>query len=130
MARVVLDTNAWVALVAGDQGIADVLSTADAVILPSIVLGELLDGFLGGTREEDNRRILARFRNKPRTVVAPITADTAEWFAVIKQGLRRKGRTIPINDVWIAACAMEHGAQLLTLDGHFKDIEGLVLVRK
>ncbi len=130
MARIVLDTNAWVALVAGDRDMAEILAAADAVILPVTVLGELLDGFAGGSREAENRRILERFRDKPRTVVAPIAADTAEWFAVIKQGLRRKGRPIPIKDVWIAACAMEHGAQLLTLDRHFKEIEGLVLVKK
>ncbi len=124
--RVCLDTNAYAALLGGDQGIAAELARAEVVILSPVVIGELLDGFAGGTRESENREILERFRAKPRTVSVPITAETAEWFASVKRQLRRKGRPIPINDVWIAASAMEHGARLLSLDRHFDDIDGLL----
>jgi predicted nucleic acid-binding protein len=34
-------------------------------------------------------------------------------------------RGVPINDVWIAAQAMEHGAELLTSDRHFEQVAGL-----
>ncbi|MBU0956268.1 MAG: PIN domain-containing protein [Spirochaetes bacterium] len=34
---------------------------------------------------------------------------------------------MPINDVWIAATAMEHGSILLSSDTHFNTIDGLVL---
>lgn len=124
--RVCLDTNAYAALLGGDQGIAAELARAEVVILSPVVIGELLDGFAGGTRESENREILERFRAKPRTVSVPITAETAEWFASVKRQLRRKWRPIPINDVWIAASAMEHGARLLSLDKHFDDIDGLL----
>ena len=124
--RVCLDTNAYAALLGGDRAIAEVLARAEVVILSPVVIGELLDGFAGGTRESENREILERFRAKPRTVSVPITAETAEWFASVKRQLRRKGRPIPINDVWIAASAMEHGARLLSLDRHFDDIDGLL----
>lgn len=124
--RVCLDTNAYAALLGGDQGIAAELARAEVVILSPVVIGELLDGFAGGTRESENREILERFRAKPRTVSVTITAETAEWFASVKRQLRRKGRPIPINDVWIAASAMEHGARLLSLDSHFDDIDGLL----
>ena len=40
--------------------------------------------------------------------------------------LRKKGRPIPINDVWIAASCMEHGARLITFDTHFAEIDGLL----
>lgn len=125
MSRVLIDTNAYTALIAGANGIADILATADAVILSPIVIGELHDGFRNGTRYRDNLRILERFRAQPRTVTIPITDATAEWFAEIKQGLRRRGRPIPINDVWIAASCMEHGAVILTLDAHFDAVDGL-----
>ncbi len=124
--RCLLDTNAYSALIAGDERIADVLRDADAVLLSPVVIGELYDGFLVGTRNVRNREILERFRQKPRTVMVPILDETAEWFAEIKQMLKRKGRPIPINDVWIAASCMEHGARLLSLDTHFRYIEGLL----
>ena len=55
-----------------------------------------------------------------------VTDSTAEWFAAIKQQLRRKEKPIPINDVWIAASALEHGAVLLSLDAHFEHVDGLL----
>ena len=125
MSRVLIDTNAYTALMAGNGTIADILETSDAVILSPIVIGELHDGFRNGTRYRENLQILDRFRAQPRTVTVPITDTTAEWFAEIKQGLRRRGLPIPINDVWIAASCMEHGALLLTLDAHFDAVDGL-----
>ncbi len=126
MKRVVIDTNAYSALMSGDGRIADLLAGTEAVLLTPVVLGELYDGFLNGTRNEENRAVLARFRAKPRTILVPITDATAEWFAEIKRMLRKKGRPIPTNDVWIAASCMEHGAGLLSLDDHFSEIDGLL----
>jgi tRNA(fMet)-specific endonuclease VapC len=125
MSRLLVDTNAYAALMAGTRWIADALARSEAVLLSPIVIGELLDGFVAGSRNAENRRILAQFRGKPRSVTIPITAETAEWFAQIKRGLRAKGKPIPINDVWIAASCFEHGAVLLSLDSHFDEIDGL-----
>ena len=126
MTRVLIDTNAYAALMGGHKPIADELARHDVVLMSPVVLGELYDGFLGGSRRPENRSILERFLAKPRTVCIPVTQETSEWFAEVKQMLRRKGRPIPINDVWIAASCMEHGARLLSLDDHFSRIEGLL----
>ena len=126
MTRVLIDTSAYSALMAGNTNVADTLSKHVAILMSPIVIGELHDGFFGGSRYDENREILDRFITKPRTMCVPITEYTSEWFAEIKQGLRKKGRPIPINDVWIAASCMEHGAQLLTLDEHFSEIGGLL----
>jgi tRNA(fMet)-specific endonuclease VapC len=126
LSRVLLDTNAYTELLVGNETIAGELSKSEAVLLSPVVLGELLDGFEGGSRNSENREKLLKFRAKPRTVCVPITDDTAEWFALIKRQLRKKGRPIPINDVWIAASCMEHGAKLISLDAHFKNIDGLL----
>jgi tRNA(fMet)-specific endonuclease VapC len=37
--------------------------------------------------------------------------------------LRRKGKPVPTNDVWIASVAARDGAIVLTYDAHFEDIE-------
>ncbi len=126
MSRVLLDTNAYSALMGGDRAIALQLASSEAILLTPIILGELYDGFLSGARNQENRDVLARFREKPRTILVPITDATAEWFAEVKRMLRKKGRPIPINDVWIAASCMEHGARLISFDEHFSDIDGLL----
>lgn len=53
------------------------------------------------------------------------TEETAEVFGRVKDELRRKGKPLPINDVWIAAHALEAGATLVTLDAHFEHVAGL-----
>ena len=125
MRAILLDTNAYTAFMLGAAEVVDVVAHADRLYLNSIVLGELLGGFAVGTREPTNRAELARFLDSPRVEVLPITADTADSYALIYDGLRRKGHPIPTNDLWIAASAMEHGAALLTRDAHFSHIDGL-----
>ena len=46
----VLDTNAYSAFQRGDEKVIEQLETADEVLVPSIVAGELISGFLQGTR--------------------------------------------------------------------------------
>jgi tRNA(fMet)-specific endonuclease VapC len=125
MRAILLDTNAYTAFMLGAAEVVDVVAHADRLYLNSIVLGELLGGFDAGTREPTNRAELARFLASPRVEVLPITADTADSYALIYAGLRRKGHPIPTNDLWIAASAMERGAALLTRDAHFSHIDGL-----
>ena len=38
------------------------------------------------------------------------------------------GRPIPQNDIWIAASALEHGADLATTDGHFRLVPLLTVI--
>jgi len=40
--------------------------------------------------------------------------------------LRKAGTPIPSNDIWIAAHAVESGAELLSFDAHFAAVPGLV----
>ncbi|MGA8056120.1 MAG: type II toxin-antitoxin system VapC family toxin [Burkholderiales bacterium] len=125
MRPVLLDTNAYAAFMLGAAEVIDVVAHAEKLFLSSIVLGELLGGFASGTREPKNRAELARFLDSPRVEVLPVTAQTADSYALIYVGLRRKGQPIATNDLWIAASALEHGAALLTRDAHFGQIDGL-----
>jgi tRNA(fMet)-specific endonuclease VapC len=89
------------------------------------VLGEVLAGFAAGSRQSENRAELSRFLNSPRVKVMPCDAATADSYALIYAALRRQGQPIPTNDLWIAAGCLQHGAALLTLDGHFQHVGGL-----
>lgn len=125
MRPILIDTNAYTAFMLGDAAVVEVVAHAERICLNSIVLGELLGGFAAGTREAKNRTELARFLNSPRVEVVPVTAQTADSYALVYSSLRRKGQPIPTNDLWIAASALEHGAALLTRDTHFGQIDGL-----
>ncbi len=125
MNKVLLDTNAITRLFAGEHKVLDVLSNARTVYLSVFVLGELYAGFMGGTREDENRDILQQFISKPMVDILNANQETASVFAFIKHQLKKSGKPIPINDVWIAAHAMETGSVLLTYDTHFRYVAGL-----
>lgn len=123
--RVLLDTNAYTAWKRGHLEVADIVRRAEHVLLSSIVLGELFFGFRCGTRFDRNRREVEELLRSPYVSLLPVTLVTADRFGRIAAALRRKGRPIPTNDVWIAAHAMESGSDLVSFDGHFAEIDGL-----
>jgi predicted nucleic acid-binding protein len=43
----------------------------------------------------------------------------------VRHELRRKGRAIPGNDLWIAALARQHALPLISRDQHFDFVSGL-----
>jgi tRNA(fMet)-specific endonuclease VapC len=122
-ARLLLDTNAVIALFRDDPSAKDKLKDADEVFLPSIVLGELLYGALRSGRKEENAARCRRFA--AANTVLSCDAATAEAYALIENGLRVRGTPIPDNDVWISALALQHGLAVLTRDGHFGNVAAL-----
>jgi predicted nucleic acid-binding protein len=126
--RLVLDTNAYVALMRGERGIADLLESADAIGIPTVVLGELFAGFLIGERAERNLRELDAFMADAGIEVLEIGRREAERYGALVKALRDIGRPIPTNDIWIAATALCADARLLTADSHFSEVPGLVAI--
>jgi tRNA(fMet)-specific endonuclease VapC len=126
--RILLDTNAYSALMRGHDEVADRVRRAERVVFSTVVAGELLLGFRLGTRLKKNMAELDAFLDNPYVSVVPVTLTTADRFARIAAVLRDKGKPIPTNDIWIAAHAMETGAELLSFDGHFGAIDGLAWV--
>ena len=59
----------------------------------------------------------------------PVGLATADRYSRIATSLRAKGRPIPTNDMWIAAHAMETGADLVSADGHFEHVDGIAWIR-
>lgn len=120
--NVLLDTSAYSALRRGHRPVLDVLRRSETVAVSAVVLGELYSGFRAGNRWAENTAQLAQFLSKPSVRVLNVTEETALRYAEVDVYLRKKGRPIPRNDVWIAAVALEHGLHLLTLDDHFREI--------
>lgn len=124
-----LDTSAYSRLRSGDPRVIDAVAEATAVLVPTIVLGELEAGFRLGSRERDNLQALREFLAEPFVAIQGVSAEVASFYAEIFADLRRAGTPIPTNDLWIAACAMAAPARLLTFDAHFERVARLRLAR-
>ena len=127
MKKVVIDTSAYVRLLAGKEDVLDAIAAADTIFFSVFVLGELYAGFAGGSRERENKALLHRFLSKPSVKMLNATAETADVFGMLKSNLKRAGTPLPINDVWIAAHAIETGSVVITYDAHFKMVPGVRL---
>ena len=99
-----IDTNVYTTFKRNDAPTVSLFRRVDQIGVNPVVTAELLAGFRGGDR------------------------DTAEHYASVYTNLRRKGRPIPTNDMWIAASALQHGMALASQDNHFSEIDGLLIV--
>lgn len=123
--RYLLDTN--IAIRVLNQQV-DLRSrrTADLEVFLSVtVVGELLFGAEKSQNSEANRSRVHRLVEV--CPVVPLDLETAARYGLVKALLRSKGRPIPENDIWIAACALRHGLILATGDRHFEQVDGLRL---
>jgi tRNA(fMet)-specific endonuclease VapC len=123
--KILLDTNAYVGYLRGDEQVLAYLSQTECVYMSVFVMGELYAGFRAGKKDKENKQILESFLMKSTVSVLEATKDTAEIFGLIKESLRKTGHPIHVNDVWIGAHALETGSVLLTYDQHFVRIPGL-----
>lgn len=126
--RLLLDTNAYSAMRRGHPVVCDLIRRSEGVLLSAVVVGELMFGFRHGSRAEANLRDLDAFVRLPEVRVLPVTLVTADRYSRLFRSLRRRGRPIPTNDVWIAAHAMESGADLVSFDRHFAALDEIVWV--
>jgi len=122
VSRYCLDTVAYSHFKRGENRIAELLDRAVWIGVPVVVLGELFAGFEQGSNKNKNLAELDEFLSAPAVEVLPVDRDVAETFGEIIADLRRQGRPIPTNDIWIAATCARAGATLITWDGHFRAI--------
>lgn len=126
--RIALDTNAYAALHQGDPVLAEYVRIVDAVGIPVVVVAELRFGFFNGGRPGANEAVLARFLETPRVEVLDITMTTTRLFGEIATVLRRDGKAIQQNDIWIAALCKQYDFPLASRDAGFDHVVGLSTV--
>ena len=126
--RVMLDSDAYSKLMSGNQRVGDIVRSAEEIVLPSVVVGELLYGFRQGQHIEERVAQLRSFLDRPYVSFVPAGPVTADRYARIMDSLRARGIQIPTNRVWVAAHAMETGADLVSADRHYGHIEQIAWV--
>lgn len=117
--NVALDTNAYSDMMRGESSRTEIVSRATRVYLPLIVIAELRSGFAAGELTGRNEVELQGFLREPQVTVLLPDEDTTHHYARLHVYLKRKGRPIPPNDLWIAAMVVQHGLVLCTSDTHF-----------
>ncbi len=122
-----LDSNIAIRYLNGDTKVIANVLALPAVILPLPVVGELLFGAENSGRSLTNLTRYLQFIDA--CTVVPIGRQTAHIYAKTRLGLKRKGRPIPENDIWIAAQCLEQGWKLATEDEHFSYVDGLAIER-
>jgi len=124
---VVADTTVWIEFFndpeSEEKQVIDLLIDEDDLALVGPVLAELLQGCR--TAGEANA-ILDHVSALPF-----LEMNVSAWRRAgeLSSSLRRKGTTLPLMDVIIAALALEHDAEVFTIDPHFRSIPGLKLHR-
>jgi tRNA(fMet)-specific endonuclease VapC len=119
VSRLVLDTSAYSLLQRGERRATELVDGAEWIGMPAIALGELRAGFLLGGRRERNEAALREFLANAVVTVLSVDDEVSRHYADIVLDLRRTGRPIPTNDIWIAATAARAGAMILSSDDHF-----------
>ena len=118
-----LDTNIVIGMFTGDEAIQEKVENTEKMFLASPVIGELYYGARKSGRSAENIAGVDRLTQRFPSFSANL--ETARWYGIIKNELRRKGSLIPDNDIWIAAIAMQRGLILVTRDSHFDQVESL-----
>jgi predicted nucleic acid-binding protein len=121
--KLVLDTNAYCLCDTAHEGALSALEEAKHIFLPVIVFGELYYGFKHGARLHENLKRLEKFVDDFDAQIIPVDLSAARKFGDIYAGLRKKGKPIPTNDVWISACCSAVEGILLTADRHFLEVD-------
>jgi len=118
----IVDTNALSAAADNDPAVIAILARAEQMAIPVIVLGEYRHGIAQSRNRatyEDWLKDLLR-----DCFVLDISEPTTHHYADITIDLKRKGKPIPTNDLWIAALCRQHALPLLSRDRHFDLVAG------
>jgi predicted nucleic acid-binding protein len=128
-----IDTNLWISVERGQLSAADIhaITKQKPIFLSPVNVAELrfgIDLMVDARQKQKAMAMLRRLRRKP---LVPITRVTGEVFGALAAKLTqaRRGADFRIQDVWLAAQAVERKFTLLTSNGKdFQDIPDLKFV--
>lgn len=128
-----VDTGVWVELERGRISAADLanLFGKSPVYGSPVSVAELTEGVLYTSEQQVRKRRLASVTRLLERVILPIDGATGEIFGQLAFDLVKQGRGSPshrVQDLWIAAQAIQHKLRLITYNRKdFDDVPGLDL---
>ena len=125
--KLVLDTSGYSQFVYRAKPALAVVKKAKSIHLPIVTWSELQAGFSLGTQRAANERLLQQFIDAWAVEIIEIRREVGRLYTDCFTSLRQRGRPIPTNDIWIAACCQFVGGTLLTADQHFLSVNRLAV---
>ncbi len=120
---VLVDTSVWMAFLnrpaSPEKRVVDRLIDTDEAAIAGVVLAELLQGCRSQAESSLLRELLLALP------YLAITQTTWIQAGELSAALRKKGLTLPVSDLVLAAAAIEHSCLVYSLDRHFQQIPGL-----
>lgn len=119
----ILDTNALSGAADGDPGALKIIAAAERIAVPVIVLGEYRLGIAQSRHRNEYEEWLREW--VAAVTVLDVDRETTYQYAKLGLELKKIGKPIPSNDLWIAALCGQHSLPLLSRDRHFDVVSGL-----
>ena len=119
----ILDTNAVSAIADNEPAAVRLFSEAASIELPVIVLSEFRFGIAHSRHRKEYEKWLAELIAATR--VLPVDEEASSHYAQVRAELKKAGKPIPSNDLWIAALCRQHRFPLMSQDRHFDAVQGL-----
>ncbi len=119
----ILDTNALSAAADRDPAALEVIASAGRLSVPVIVLGEYRLGIAQSRHRTEYENWLQEW--VAAVNVLDIDEETTHYYAAIGLELKRKGKPIPANDLWIVALCRQHALPVVSRDRHFDVVAGI-----
>ncbi len=85
--KIVVDTNAVIAYRAGVSGVCAIINSAELVLVPATVIGELRYGALNSRRVEENLEAVDKFSE--HSVFIPIDEKISARYAAVRYALKK-----------------------------------------
>ena len=118
----IVDTNALSAAADADPAVLALLARAEQMAIPVIVLGEYRYGIAQSRKRASYESWLTGLLRD--CLVLDVNEPTTQHYAQIVLELKRLGKPMPTNDLWIAALCRQHSLPLLSRDRHFDLVAG------
>ncbi len=126
MSRGLVDTSVLIAHESGRPLAAERLP--DELAVSIITIAELRAGVLAATTLEARDLRLRTLRFAERMEPLPIDDAVATAWARLRIDLRDAGRSMPVNDSWIAATAIAHDVPVVTQDADHVEVGALRVI--
>ncbi|HSJ04742.1 MAG: PIN domain-containing protein [Verrucomicrobium sp.] len=124
---ILLDSSVIIAHFRKKLDLFDLVAPDEVLFMPVVVLGELYKGAYKSANSGKHLGMIGSILK----VVAVLNPDdsTAESYGRLSATLEAQGNTIPENDIWIAAIALDLDMPLATRDAHFERVPNIQLLR-
>lgn len=115
--------------IAGEADRPLVGAPPERIMVSIVTIAELRVGVLATLDLAVRSRRLATLQQAQTLMPLMIDDQVATQWAELRVRLRDCGRSMPVNDSWIAATALAAGVPVVTQDADYDDVPGLEVIR-